>query len=52
MTRPRDVRRISLDIGTPTTGRAPTKGCPAGFAVASVVRVGARVPNDLMLVAG
>jgi hypothetical protein len=33
------------------SGRAPKKGSPAGFAVASVICVGAGVPNDLMLVA-
>jgi hypothetical protein len=41
--------------GTPARQRpagSPRKGRPARFAVASVVRAGAGVPNDLMLVAG
>ena len=37
---------------TSTSGRAPRKGHPAGFAVASIIRASASVPNDLMLVAG
>jgi hypothetical protein len=34
------------------SGQAPDEGMPDWIAVASVIRAGAGVPNDLMLVAG
>jgi hypothetical protein len=48
---PRDVRRISLDIGTPRSGRAPEERRSGRIAVASVIRASAGVPNDLMILA-